>query len=398
MLGFICRALSGANGADQLAVDIITGIARAGQPVTVLTQDRAGMRELSSSAIKAIVPPQKVPFPAQLNAKFARRFARWAKWSLYDINAARLVRQLVLEHAFINDLGNDDLWRSLPIERRPQATLVVHTSPRHFGGTHQAKSLDWALDRISSYSGLIFVSQRCREEWISYPGLSSKRTFYIPNCCNEPAVQSVRAKNRAQVRSDLGLPLDKFVGVCVASLQHRKGQDLLIDRLEALVSEVPDLLLCFIGSSIPGNAWVNGGEQYARDLQTKLAPSRHSDRARFYRYQKNALDFIYAADFLVLPARAEAMPITILEAMALGTPVIASAVDGIPEMIRDRIDGRLFDVSSPDLLIQAISEISSDESARTRYSCSAKQRYWSEFSRERLIARYAEVASTISRC
>ena len=105
---------------------------------------------------------------------------------------------------------------------------------------------------MRTYSSLIFVSSRCREEWLSTGAFTDKQTFYIPNCCNESAVKKLRAEERMAVRRRLGLPADRLVAVCVATLQHRKGQDILVDQSPRLLEVAPDLSIYFVGAPIPG--------------------------------------------------------------------------------------------------------------------------------------------------
>ncbi|MEE9215348.1 MAG: glycosyltransferase family 4 protein, partial [Thermodesulfobacteriota bacterium] len=106
--------------------------------------------------------------------------------------------------------------------------------------------------------------------------------------------------------------------------------------------------------------------------------------------RQDAKEYIYASDLLILPSLAEAMPIVILEAMALKTPVIASNVDGISELIDNDKSGLLFSPLELDSFVEAFTHILSNPSKAMQYSNNAFEKYWSCFSINNQIRKYNE--------
>ena len=76
-------------------------------------------------------------------------------------------------------------------------------------------------------------------------------------------------------------------------------------------------------------------QTFIKELKNILFNLDLENKVEFIPHQPSAIEYIYAADVLLQPSRSEALPRTILEAMALKTPIVASDVDGIPELVED---------------------------------------------------------------
>lgn len=131
---------------------------------------------------------------------------------------------------------------------------------------------------------------------------------------------------RDRLRQELDIPLDAVVCLTVARLDAVKGyqyQLAAIERLEA--TDIKDSLY-FV--------WVGGGklEKQLRDAVNQL---RMPDKVKMLGQRWDILDLYGACDIFILPSLSEGMPLAIMEAMAKGLPVIASAVSGIPEELGD---------------------------------------------------------------
>jgi glycosyltransferase involved in cell wall biosynthesis len=81
------------------------------------------------------------------------------------------------------------------------------------------------------------------------------------------------------------------------------------------------------------------------------------------------------------------MPRTVLEAMALAMPIIATYVDGIPELIEDGVSGRLFDPEDTSSMFEALISITSQADVACQFARAARQRYEIMFSRRKHIER-----------
>ncbi|HVU23664.1 MAG TPA: glycosyltransferase [Opitutus sp.] len=134
------------------------------------------------------------------------------------------------------------------------------------------------------------------------------------------------AERRRRRRAELGLPEQAVVAFTAARLAAVKGFDLQLEAIARLQAEPAAKDLCFI--------WAGDGDQAAA-IQQDIARRGLGGRIRLIGHQWDVAEWYEAADIFVLPSRLEGMPLAIMEAMAKGLPVIATAVSGIPEELGD---------------------------------------------------------------
>jgi glycosyltransferase involved in cell wall biosynthesis len=393
MILYYSRNFGRGGGASKSAVDVLVDLCATGQPLWVASEDRIdvpaevdGYRLTPPQWIHTPPPPRR---PTARKVSFLWRGPAWL-WQLAGeprvrrgLHAAlrRAEPRLIVYNTFTSFGSN----HPLSIITAPDTALVVRAAPECFRYYEQAdhrRTLEWALREMAQFRNLIFVSSRGRDEWLSFPELREKRSFYIPNCSREDEVARCRRMDRGEVRRRLEIADDDFAMVCIASVQPRKGQDLLVDAFPSLLSAAPNLKLLLVGST---------KRQWATELRGRVREMGLEGRILFLGHRPDALEHIYAADALVLPSRSEAMPRTVLEAMALGTPVMAAAVAGVPELIADGESGFLFERDDVAGLIEAFERMIADPDRRGRYAARAEEVYRAEFSRARQIERYRQV-------
>jgi len=144
------------------------------------------------------------------------------------------------------------------------------------------------------------------------------------------------AETRKTVRRDLGFEASQLVVGTIGQLTPRKGQLELIEAFAEISHEFPDAVLLIIGEAI-----FNRDEEYAAKLSAATGNLGLSDRIRFLGAREDVPDLIRALDCLVVNSRAEPFGLTVVEGMASETAVLATSVDGIPEIIRHGESGWL---------------------------------------------------------
>ena len=161
-------------------------------------------------------------------------------------------------------------------------------------------------------------------------------------------LQRFRPMGRSEARKHLGLPANRRILLSVGLLIERKGHDIAIKALQGL----PDNLDLIIAGSGPERANL---ERLAKNLGV-------AGRVRFVGQLPNEeLRWWYsAADALVLCSSREGWANVLLEAMACGTPAIATNIWGTPEVITRPVAGRLMSSRTPDALVAACSELFRD--------------------------------------
>lgn len=135
----------------------------------------------------------------------------------------------------------------------------------------------------------------------------------------------------------------------VGRYEHKKGQDVLIRAFEQIADVFPDLSLVMIGA--PGT-----DIDTIRELVARSPVSRRIFMIESVPHE-HVPAYLKAALLFVLPSRREGLPFAILEAAACRKPVVAAAAVGVPELIEDRVTGRLVPVDDNNALAEAISDL-----------------------------------------
>jgi glycosyltransferase involved in cell wall biosynthesis len=166
----------------------------------------------------------------------------------------------------------------------------------------------------------------------------------------------------------------------IGRLETQKGFDILLDAFARIRKERPDAALLLVGEgSVRGEL-----EEAARRLAL-------GDAVRFAGAVPDAGPFLRRFDLFVLPSRWEGFPLTILEAMAAGVPIVATAVDGSVEAIRHGTDGLLVPPENAEALAEAVREALSNPAASRERAEAARKRAETEFSFERMVEGYRRV-------
>jgi len=145
------------------------------------------------------------------------------------------------------------------------------------------------------------------------------------------------------VRKELGLGTAPVVGL-VANVRGSKGHNVFLEAARAVVGRRPDVRFLIVGDGV-------GFDEVSRRVRDMgLSPS-----VRLTGFRRDIPEVMAALDVLALPSiRSEAIPQVIPQALAVGTPVVASAVGGSPELIRDGENGRLVPPGDAPALADAI--------------------------------------------
>lgn len=154
-------------------------------------------------------------------------------------------------------------------------------------------------------------------------------------------------ERRRRARRALGLGVDDQVLVNVARQEHQKGQRHLLDAVSRLSSTHPRVVLVVAGRS--------GHASPGLALQAARPPLDRS--VRFLGHRDDVPEILAAADVFVFPSLYEGLGGAVIEAMALGLPVVASDLEALREVVEDGASAVLVPAGSPDALAHAIAEL-----------------------------------------
>jgi glycosyltransferase involved in cell wall biosynthesis len=352
------------NGPAISSCDTLLALLAAGGPVTVVSRNRC--ETPGRLADRPLVRPRWI-------IAGSSRLSQWhSRWAARRLQPAVIVANDLYAHRRLEVLRD---WPPCP------RVIILRSSPEMARGEFAGGPSQWdrTCRELSVYSSVVSVSAHVLEKWRAAGMLEGKNGVYIPNCAREELAAPLLGEDRAVVRCRLGLPPDAFLMVCVASVQHRKGQDVLLDAWPQLAARRPDLVLALVGPVLEDR----GGAE----IRERIARASAGGRILLVGPRENSLEYSYAADVCVLPSRGEAMPLTLLEAMVLRRPILASNVDGIPELVEDGVTGGLFRPGDPAALVAAFDRMAAGPDIAGMGERGA-DRYWNQFCRARQIERW----------
>jgi glycosyltransferase involved in cell wall biosynthesis len=163
------------------------------------------------------------------------------------------------------------------------------------------------------------------------------------------------------LRREIGVEREHLLVGFTGNLIERKGIEFLVGAARLLVAAGSTATFVVLGRVPLGTS-----DEYARRCEALVAEAGIGERFRFLGFAPDVRASVADLDVLVLPSLQEPFGRSIIEAMALGVPVVASRVGGIPEIIRDGIDGLLVPPGDELALADAIGRLADDSALRRR--------------------------------
>lgn len=185
---------------------------------------------------------------------------------------------------------------------------------------------------------------------------------------------------RGQIRPSLPIPPDTPLIVSVGNLRKVKDQQTLIQAVHRLQQQGHNFHLLLVGDGQQRAAL----EQLTRDLNL-------ADHITFMGRRADVSAILADADIKVLSSRSEGLPAAIMEAMAAGLPVVATAVGGVPELLQDGLTGRLIPPDDAPALADALATLLTNSSLRQQYGRAAQQRLLTHFALPDKVAELVQV-------
>ena len=192
------------------------------------------------------------------------------------------------------------------------------------------------------------------------------------------------ALDAAAARAFYGLPASAFVVGMAARFNAQKDHATLIRATALAAARQPGLHVLLAGAHDSAAAAILQGLEALMDADTRA-------RVHFAGFEPQMDRFYAAIDAKVLSTHYEGLPLVIIEAMAAGKPVIATAVSGIPEVVADGETGLLVPPGRPDALAQAILRLAEDPALAGRMGEAGRQRAARQFSTESFTQAVAQL-------
>ena len=182
------------------------------------------------------------------------------------------------------------------------------------------------------------------------------------------------------LREELGIPEGSTVIGTLARLDRQKVLDDML-RATALVREQCSNVTLLIAGDGPLHA----------DLRALARELRIEDSVHFLGWRTDVQRVLSCIDVYCLSSLWEALPFALLEAMAMSRPIVATSVDGVPEIVVDGKTGFLASPREPRVLAEGLVKLVRDPELRERMGAAGRRRAQAIFSVDNMVANYAEL-------
>lgn len=290
-----------------------------------------------------------------------------------------LIRRERIDVLHSHKFGSN-LWASLVALVTRVPVFVAHEHTWSYEGQWLRRFLDRrVVSRVADV--VLTVSEADRRRMIELEGVDPAKVSYLPSGVGPHEPQGLR-----RVREELGLGAGTPIVGTVCGLRAQKALDVLVRAAMPLANEVPGVQVLILGEG-PERRPLEEliGELGLGAVVTLLGAWPHEEVA----------DFVEALDVAVSSSDFEGMPLAVMEFMAAGKPVVATAVGGVPDLIEDGVHGLLVPPRRPVELAAALAELLRDPERRRALGEAGRERQRRDFDFPRMVraleGRYREL-------
>lgn len=303
----------------------------------------------------------------------------------YDIRGVRRVAE-VLRREQTDILYVSDGMLNMVIARPAAALAKVPTTALAF------HSYDTVIRRRASRLARTraqLIDAAYHPRFSAYVALAQSHKKYLVECKGLDAAKVVVAYNGVvadEYRSDadpivtrraLGIPEDAIVAVMVASLRRWKAHDVLLKATAEVLRDIPSLHVVLAG---------DGPER--ANLDALVRTLSITEQVHFLGKVDDVAGVLGASDLVVLSSEHEAFPLSLLEAMAAGRPIIATNTGSVAEMVIDGVNGHIVEVGAVDQLAAAMRRLLRDPDAAAAMGRAGRRLIDERFTIERTVRAY----------
>lgn len=349
------------NGPAFVVFDIASGLNELNQNVFVASSDGELSEQLVNMGVKFI----KIPINRINNKPNIIRFSNYLKNGIktYKILSTLIKKEnidIINSHQPIPNIFAKLLSRKYKIP-------FITTS-------HNIYEKGFLSNTYNSGDIVVAVSDKVLNNTLELFKVPKEKAICIPNGINP---------SRLEITEKLKFNSSFIIGT-VAGLRKQKSLDIMIKAFKKFNLICPDarLVICGEGSEL----------NYLKQIVNSCDLE---NRVIFLGFRSDIANVISAFDIFALSSSFEGLPISMLEALVLKKPVVATKVGGIPEVIVDKYNGLLVDCNNIDELAQKFCELYNDVSLRDKISSNGYKTVIKQFSYKTMALNYLQVYSKL---
>lgn len=265
--------------------------------------------------------------------------------------------------------------------RHPSVLFTEHG--RHFPDYRRWKRVIANRLLLERRDNVVGVGGVVRQALIANEGFSAETVGVIYNGIDlRPYTDGTT--DRSTVRAEWGVDADEIVILQVARFDYLKDHATALRMMKLLEPAVPRCRVVFVG---------DGTEmEKAREMVRELGLER---RVSFLGMRTDVPRLWRGADICLLTSISEGIPLTLIEAMAAGVPIVATDVGGVSEVVENGVSGLLAPRGNAEALASAILQLARDTDLRLRLSRAGLSRAHAQFSEEQMHASYRDLFDAV---
>jgi len=262
--------------------------------------------------------------------------------------------------------------------------IIIHTPHGHvfFGYFGLIKTkLFIFVERISSFIAdkIIALTYGEKKDYKLFKIANKDKIVVINSGVELSKFKELPLNKKQNFKKELGIPENSLIVGTVGRLVPVKGPEFLIDAAKYTISKYPNTFFIFTG-----NGWLK------QNLEKKALEIGIKDNVIFLGWRDDVAEIISIYDVFVLPSLNEGMGRVLVEAMALGKPIVASSTGGIPDLITHGKNGFLVPPKNPEQLAKYIEILLCNKEKRESMGQEGKE-IALNFSKEIMVERIAEL-------
>jgi len=266
-----------------------------------------------------------------------------------------------------------------------RAPIMFTEHGRHFPDYPRRKRIWFNRLMLGRRDRVIGVGKAVGDALTANEGIPAPRVEVIYNGIDTDAFAG-RGDDRNALRRELGLGADDFVAILVARLDYLKDHATAVRTIERVAPSVPQARLVLAGEG-PERAKI---ESLVRELGL-------GEHVRFLGLRKDVARLLPVADVFLLTSISEGIPLTVIEAMAAGLPVVSTRVGGLTEVVEEGVTGLLAAAGDDRALAKHLHDLAHDPALCRRLGQRGRLRACERFSESQMHARYLHVYREMTR-
>lgn len=293
--------------------------------------------------------------------------------------ASRLAEcDLIHTHEFKSDLLG---WLAARSAKRPWIATDHHLATEDAWGLR----LFGIADRVAlPHARAVIVPSHSQANRLARY-VSRQKIHIVYHGIDAAAFVASAATERARVRSQHGLSESQPVVSVFGRLEPIKGHADLLQAARIMLATRPDMRF-----------WIVGEGSLATTLQEQAHQLGIEGAVRFLGYQPDVASLMAASDVVLLPSRHESFGIVLIEAMALGKPIVASAAGSIPEVVLDGVQGYLVPPHDAEALSASVLHVVANPAQAERLGQAGRERVLQVFTVHQMVERMASIYRQVS--